>query len=573
MKRGRASGAAAQLREGRDAGHLQARFHGAHARPRQLGHARQRECAAQDEDLRLVDELRRRQVQRRPWLRQLAVARRPHDSHDRSPHLLRVGSAELEPLAERVLPRPGARGEILAHDRDLGRARAIVARESAPLQQRHRERREVAGVNGFQVDRRVLSTLSRPWPSAVNTGRSQPPVPANGRVWTGVAPSIPGAASSCATTSSMERLRAGPAAPGRGQRRQLDEHEPVRGQAHLGPLEPQQAAHQQPGGRHDRHRQRDLRHDQHAPAAPRARAAPAARAPWSCAARSIRLRQRDRCDPRERGGQEHDAEREEHHQRIGAHRLEPRQAARHERHHGPQQEAAGGECEERRPGARAAGSRRAAGAPAGRDPRRASPASRARGASSRRAAAAGSRRSRSRSAAPARRRRTARASRGARRPPRRPRTSARPAACRGGSPADASASSRATQPRARSSPARASRPAAAGRRDRRRGDALAEGRVHLDRGIGRERHPGLDAARIRDVRWHHAHDRERLVADRQPAPEDVARAAVAALPERVRDHEHVLSAARRRRGAACGRAAARRRALRRRRRSPPRRCR
>ena len=222
--------------------------------------------------------------------------------------------------------------------------------------------------------------------------------------------------------------------------------------------------------------------------------------PWSSAARSIRLSERDRRDPRERGGQEHHADREEHHQRIGAHRLESRQAAGHELHHGPQQEAAGGECEEPGQRARAAGSRRAAGATAGRDPRRASPASRARGASSRRAAAAGSRRSRSRSAAPARRPRTARASRAhvAHHDVRV--RSARPAACRAGeSGGSLGLEPRRPRPRARSSPARASTPgrSRATRSTSRRMPSRKAGFISIE-ASGRERHPGLDAARVRE---------------------------------------------------------------------------
>ena len=124
----------------------------------------------------------------------------------------------------------------------------------------------------------------------------------------------------------------------RRERRELDEHEPVRGQAHLDRLEPDQAACEQAGGRHDRHRERDLRDHQPAAAAPRARP----RADGAC---SVELRGQidpaqecDRCHPRERGDQEHDAERDESDLRVRAHRLEPRQAAGHERHHRPQQE-------------------------------------------------------------------------------------------------------------------------------------------------------------------------------------------------------------------------------------------
>ncbi len=45
-----------------------------------------------------------------------------------------------------------------------------------------------------------------------------------------------------------------------------------------------------------------------------------------------------------------------------------------------------------------------------------------------------------------------------------------------------------------------------------------------------------------DVRRHHPHDRERVLAHDHPAPDHVARAAVPALPQTVGDHEHVLGA-------------------------------
>ena len=52
--------------------------------------------------------------------------------------------------------------------------------------------------------------------------------------------------------------------------------------------------------------------------------------------------------------------------------------------------------------------------------------------------------------------------------------------------------------------------------------------------------PHFNAARIIHVRWHHPDDGESLFSERDSAPDDVAGSPVAALPETVADHDHLL---------------------------------
>jgi len=119
----------------------------------------------------------------------------------------------------------------------------------------------------------------------------------------GVAFSMPGAPASCAMTSSRN-CQAGPG--------------------------------------HDGHRQRHLRDDEHAAAAPRAAhvgLAAGAQLPGEVGPRRIQCRRQ----PRESGGDERDGHRERHDGHVDAHRIDAGQPTGDERHHRAQRPRADGE--------------------------------------------------------------------------------------------------------------------------------------------------------------------------------------------------------------------------------------
>ena len=116
-------------------------------------------------------------------------------------------AAELQSAPDGILSRPDPLRHVLADDRHQWGVRAVRSREAPAAHERDFERREVIRMDRLEVERRIRRGALCVCPSAVNSGRSQPPVPENGGTFTGVAAAMPGAASSLSTSSSRKRMR------------------------------------------------------------------------------------------------------------------------------------------------------------------------------------------------------------------------------------------------------------------------------------------------------------------------------------------------------------------------------
>ena len=253
--------------ERRDAQHAHAGIDRLHVAADRRRHRLRRDRGANRQPLGGVEELRRRQVERRPRRGQLAVARRRGDADDRPPRFAGVGPAELHAPPDRAGARPGPGRDVRAHDGDGEHAGAIVAGERTPAHDRDLQRVEVVRPDRLEVQRRVRRGAR----GILALRGERRHVPAR----LGVGPRVDGCGGDDAGQrphpghDRVEHLAVTGAIGRRARERQLGEQEPVLGEAGVERAEPRQAADEDAGGRDDGDGQRHLHDDQQA-AVPRA---------------------------------------------------------------------------------------------------------------------------------------------------------------------------------------------------------------------------------------------------------------------------------------------------------------